>query len=291
VKGALSALTALACALAACAGPAPTGRPAAPAQPVLRRAEHGLELHRWSVRNDPRALAAALLEFESRPVALAPATRESLRAGGIRVLAVRADDIPRLRALLPAVGEIQRQWLGEAPAWSDILSSPEWRSPRSCALDQDVVTLEPGRLRLLLRTWIEPAPDGSARVRIELAPQHVARSQPPATLNPPRPATAAAAGHVFDALVVTFAASEPGEAILLVPEGPLVRWAVEASDANLPPATDPPGPRFPRAPTPGELLLAGGPVDEPAVASRALVLLVPRVPERYSLFAPAGPVR
>lgn len=292
-------------------------------EPVVWGADSGLELRWWVVREGVAAAAAtagedspdgastiptiagALAPYVDRPTPVPPALRQRWEANGLRVLAVPPEELDALRRALPLVGQVHRQWLGQVPQWLDVVNGPMQPDDVVAMLDTGPVTLEPGRVRLLSRCWIAPDDEGERAVlRLDLALQHVVatrwRANPELTAALALPPARTEEGLVFGRLVAELTCRGQ-EALVIVPERPGVVWAEaggsessgadgagSAGDAS---PTAEVGPPLPRPPTIGELLLAGGALESPTVSSRAMVILIPHVPERFTLTghgAPAG---
>ena len=84
------------------------------------------------------------------------------------------------------------------------------------------------------------------------------------------------------------AAQSGGSALVIVPEDPEVDWRADAEgrpESGLDPdaARALVGPRMPKAPTLGELMLTSLALPESVGDARVVVVLVPRVPERFNL--------
>ena len=209
------------------------------------------------LRPDWRAAIAA--------VAVAPpvdrATLDAWRANSIEIIGVPMERIAALESVLVKVGFRQSQDMGETPRWTQVCVGPEWQGEQRLVLDNGPVVLGPGRLRLLLRTWVVPgvrvmprATDdaevlmgdggGSApvqddemvpgAVRVEMAPQHAEASANRTSLadllkpqNADQREGAARAGLILSRL--TAAATLNGDTALLV----------LASDAGLQAVGDP----------------------------------------------------
>ena len=310
-----AALKAAACA-ALCvlfaATPGCARRPGNPAlsrtttRPAVRGADRGLEIWSWAVsdprrqlpvdssdparpgpalliRDDKTDIESLLWPYLARPVPIPDAVRDRWRASGLRAIAVPAADLDRLLNASRLVGTVQRQWLGEVPAWTDAALGPALHEPRTIAVGDGDSTLEPGRLRLLVRAWTVPVERDSgipaAGLHVELAPR----------LDPFVPERermmAAAAGepqtppHTFPTLAATLTLAQ-GEALVIVPDAPDVDWARPAPETQ----PDEYGPQPPPVPTLGEVLLAS-PGSWGTVRTRAIVALIPHLSDRFELIA------
>jgi hypothetical protein len=133
-----------------------------------------------------------------------PATLAAWRANSIQIIGVPMERIAALESVLTKVGFRQNQDMGETPQWTQVCAGPEWDGEQRLVLDNGPVTLGPGRLRMLLRTWVVPGSsvqpraaedlevlmaDGGSTprdgrdpesvpgaVRVEMAPQHAEAS-------------------------------------------------------------------------------------------------------------------
>jgi hypothetical protein len=257
-------------------------------QPGVRGADAGLEMHWWIVAGDSGPIAAALRPYLDRPIPVPDTLRDRWRASGLRLVSVPLGDLDAISRNLSLVGPVERQWLGQRPAWTDAVRGPYL--PRGCliSVDSGDVMLQPGRLRLLARCWAMPMPAGDdgvpAGLRLELAPQHAEFVTPETRIEVdtglrPRLRTEDE-GMIFTRLVLEMIAVE-GEALLIVPEPPHVDWTVVLSgDAASPPPQA--GPPIIPTPTLGEAMLSIPAVDA-ARGARAIIVLVPRTPERFEL--------
>lgn len=212
-------------------------------------ADAGLEATLFLSAADEIDAAAALLPYADGPTPLPPDLRELWSAHGLRVLSVPLADVPALTAALRPAGTEQRQWLGQAYAWTEVARGSESAAPRTVALDAERVRLEPGALRLLVRSWLEPAPPSppgvgevkgpkgaaahapEAVLRTEIVPQNREarpRSEADAELRLTPPSIAPETqGQLFSRLYARLTLP-PGRALVIVPERPGVRWRDEA---------------------------------------------------------------
>lgn len=172
--------------------------------PVVRGAEEGLEARLWAIEGRPGLLAAVLGEFD--PPASADARQVARwRENGLRVVEVPLDRLDWVRAQLPTMGPINREWLGMLPEWVEVVKGPTLAGERPIRLDSGVVGLGPGRLRMMARCWAMPSAGllndqagvGSV-LQIELMPE----------LRIPRQAHDESLGMLFEDSV---SSGEPGE--------------------------------------------------------------------------------
>ena len=281
------ALTALWLTAAGCASQAPRPDLTDPAAPVLHGDRAGLELRIWGLRERPdHNIAVALAPWAEGAGPLPPELRDLWGANGLRLVRVPVDRLAEVQEALGSPGAVQRQWLGEHPQWMELVRGPQ--APRQVVLlDSGLLTLQPGRLRLLTRCWVTPSLPGSgmapeAQVRLDLAVQHQSRPKPPSLrdlVDQPQRPPVEAEGVVFSRFVAE-AALGPTDALLIVPERPGVIWGE-------PPKPDEPataaGPPAPALPSLGEAMLW----QEPGAAGamRIVVVLIPRLPDRFELAA------
>ncbi|MFM9997227.1 MAG: hypothetical protein ACKVU4_15670 [Phycisphaerales bacterium] len=294
------------------------------ASPVVRGARSGLELWSWVVTDarstsglraprdesgppgppdpgtevkppPPRVeivdlkydVAEVLAPYIERPVPMAAEERARWFAAGLRVVSVPLADLDRVQAHLRTAGPVQRQWLGEKPDWFDAVSGPAFSRQRQVEAPFGPATLEPGNLRLMLRCWLTPDWSGSeassgpgAALRVELTPEHRPHAAAPASLR--------AAGDPRDTLMPHLAAHllmRHEEALLIIPESPDVEWfgprdARAAAQPSI-------GPAPPRLPTIGELMLTADADSGTGRRARVIIVLIPRVPDRFRLSAAA----
>lgn len=277
-------------ALVGCGGTTePRGpQPPSPAQPGVRGADAGLEMHWWIVSGDGRPVGATLAPYVERPIPVPDTMRERWRLSGLRLVSVPTAELDAIARTLPLAGPVERQWLGQRPAWTDAVRGPHMPRGGLITLDAGDLLLPPGRLRMLARCWAMPMPAADkgvpAGLRLELAPQHAESITPEARIEMdtglrPRPRIEDE-GMVFTRLVLEMIAVE-GEALLIVPESRDAEWGtVPSGDLSLPPPQS--GPPLVRPPTLGEAMLSLPAVDA-ARGARAIVVLVPKTPERFQL--------
>lgn len=301
----LCALTGALLGLSACAGgsggQAPEPTPAEQfSAPVVRGADAGLEARLWVVENLSGVLAGALRDYPP-PAGADAAELDTWKRNGFRVLEVPLDDLEPVLATLPTIGPRHREWLGLLPEWVEVVKGAQLASPQTAKLDSGPVTLGPGRLRLVARCWTTPAltpargdqtATPAALLHIEVMPELLGPKRPDrdemarlldTTITP----RAGVRGMAFDRLRLGITASG-GSAVIIVPEDPDVDWRADAEgrpESGLDPdaARDVVGPRIPQAPTLGELMLTSLALPESVGDARVVVVLVPRVPERFNL--------
>ena len=264
--------------------------------PVVRGAEEGLEARLWAIEGRPGLLAAVLGEFG--PPASADARQVARwKENGLRVVEVPLDRLDWVRAQLPTMGPINREWLGMLPEWVEVVKGPTLTRERPIRLDSGVVGLGPGRLRMMARCWAMPSAGllndqagvGSV-LQIELMPElRIPRQAHDESLGMLFEDTVSsgepgARGIAFDRLVLACRSS--GEhAIVIVAESADADWSEPApgrpeSELAAPTVFGPPAVV---APTLGDVLLTNLTAPEDSGDARMVIVLVPRVPERFGV--------
>lgn len=260
---------------------ADTGRPAGP------------QLETQTARSDTAS-----------PVAshdLSEQTRSLWWTNGLRVLRVPIDDLGAVKSRLDAGTVGHTQWLGLLPTWTQVVSGPDFNGRRAIQLDSGEggrLVLDGGRLRLLARCWTAPSGDGTPTIRVELVPQHV---EPSATRRRELAALESQSwsieddGLVFTRLRAGWSA-DGRVAYLIVPESPVTDWtkvseraersaAAREREQNIAEATRV-GPFAGSIPSVGEAMLTSALSDpEGKIGKRIVIVIVPRLPERYDLIA------
>lgn len=278
--------------LAGCATTPPEERSGLPS---VRTGDSGIQMLTWVIPDDPVAIAHAFSPYETRPLPADEVELATWASNGLRVLSVPAGDIPSLRRFLTLRGSEQHQWLGYKPSWIDIVSGPRFNSPRAVNFDTGRITLEPGRIRLLARAWsvplLERARDGEgvpAGIRIDLVPQlhrpEDSRHRLLVEMGLEESLSIQEQGHVFDRMLLSLLVTGD-DAIIILPESPYVRWEdlrrSEPEEATTP-GTIVRWPYHLDAPSLGELMLRRG-EETGRPAARAVIVLIPHLPETYQL--------
>ncbi len=233
------------------------------------------------IRDNKTDIESLLSPYLSRPVPMPDAVLARWRDSGLRVVAVPVADLERLVASSRLIGQVQRQWLGEMPTWTDAVRGPQLPEPRTVALADGPIRLEPGRLRLLVRAWTVPidrdGPTPAAGLHLDLAlrldPQVPERERMMATAT----GEPEIRGHVFSTLAASLTVAQ-NDALVIIPDEPGADWARPAPE----PEAGVYGPQADPMPTLGELLMAS-PAFGDAVRTRAVVALVPHIPDRFEL--------
>ncbi|MDX2131972.1 MAG: hypothetical protein SFY69_07970 [Planctomycetota bacterium] len=267
----------------------------------------GVEVSWWLVEEQPAAPGApsareVFASLERRTPPIDWRALEVWRANGMRVLAVPAAELSRVRAQLGVSGPAQSQWLGEVTVWTEVARSPEGR--RSTVwLDNGALTLRDGRLSLALRCWFAPdrPTDGAASTQpgvleVELVPRFVPAADDATRLRAPAPrgggeadgtpGVAGAAPIVFDRLRLG-ASMRGGDALLVVAEAPETDWQGPPGNAGEPGAR-PLGPPVPGAPTLGEHLLGSAGSAGSGRRTRLVLVITPSVPGVFRMLSDAG---
>lgn len=231
-----------------------------------RGVANGLELVWWVVDDQDGVLGRTLAGRSEDPPGLDPGAAERWRAAGLRLVAVPLADMPALTADLPVIGRIQREWMGQLPRWTVAVRGSAADS-MTIAMADGPLTLDAGRLRMLVRCWLSPAPlDGQVRasLRVEFMPQHEERPderlayQSALGINEVRGIEAE--GLVFTRLLAGLDARE-GHAYLIVPESPEIEWKAERPEA-VERASLPMAPRAGDAPIPFDEPIEEKPRDD-----------------------------
>lgn len=223
--------------------------------PPVAHSETGLEVMVFGTSATSPRFAEVLAPYADLPLPI-PRELESLwNDHGVRLISVPTDDVPAIIDALQgsgnAVGTRERQWLGQAYAWTEAVRGPAIVRPTTVALDAERIQLDSGALRLLVRGWLEPVPpsvglpvgvvspsgaapgstpqsdDPQAVLRVEFVPQHLEATARPDD----RPFAAPSAtkldplsqGLVFTRLY-TKAQFSSGRALLMVAERPGLAW-------------------------------------------------------------------
>ncbi|MFG0258741.1 MAG: hypothetical protein ACF8LK_00195, partial [Phycisphaerales bacterium JB041] len=218
------------------------------------------------------------------------------KENGLRVVEVPLDRLDRVRAQLPTMGPINREWLGMLPEWVEVVKGPTLARERLIRLDSGVVGLGPGRLRMMARCWAMPTAASGAQagvgsvLQIELMPElRIPRQAHDESLGLLFEETVSsgepgARGIAFDRLVLSCRSS--GEhAIVIVAESADADWSEPAPGR---PESDQAaatvfGPPAVVAPTLGDVLLTNLTAPDDSGDARMVIVLVPRVPERFGV--------
>jgi hypothetical protein len=230
---------------------------------------------KYLVYDDKRDLEEVLAPYADREVPLSVETIQRWRASGLRIYAVPQDALSELETRLRLVGPVQRQWLGELPVWTDVAQGPWDEQGMTVEIAGDTVRLGPGRLRMLARAWTAPIQgDEGPRpsLRLELVPQHEPwqSEQEKLMLDAGLGKPDERRGLPIERLSVG-ASLTTDDALVIVP--------MDAPEQlNLAPFKDPPR-------TFGQAMLSR-PATETTARARAVLVILPRIAERFDLLGP-----
>lgn len=218
---------------AADATPVPVSLP--PSTPGVRGSENGMEMMWWGVTTGSRNLAELLAPYLEDTAGIDPRTRALWQTNGLRLVAVPTAQLDTLRQLLRQTGGVERQWLGQVGAWTDVIHGSTWHDLQAVEMDNGRLYLGPGRMRILMRCWTIPVPapagqEGDAPIvsamRAELLLQHQEPSRVDASTLYQRPTDVTdpvQEGLVFSRLAA--GATLPSDrALLVIPESPEIDW-------------------------------------------------------------------
>jgi len=253
--------------------------------PAVMGGDDGLELRWWVVAEKQDEVARALAPYLAQPSAIDGPLASVWQEHGLRMVRVPLADIPGLRRAMPVLGRVDRQWLGQIPRWTEVLQGDLIDTTTGVLVGGTRMAMPEGRMRLLARAWTTPTAVGPC-LRVDITLQHAPTSASAflETFGDPRALSPERRGSVFKELTANMTL-DPGYAYLIVPEDPARAWttAGAVSSRDWRGWGEVAGPPAPLLPTPGEALLtslSGRLGDTPL---RAIVMLVPRTPERFSL--------
>jgi hypothetical protein len=217
-------------------------------------AASGLEATTFVCGLDEHALAKALAASVDQPLPIPQAMAELWSAHGFRIVAVPTESADALMASLKGGGGgswggggLQKQWLGQAYSWTEVVRGGD-TSSKVVALDAERIRLPAGSLRLLARSWLEPAPpkagdiSATAMLHVELVPQNQEARRPEETTDPlalrnPN-IEPEAQGLLFSRLYASMSLA-PGQSLMVIPDRPEADWKKLAEE---PAPTPPPAP-------------------------------------------------
>jgi hypothetical protein len=237
----------------------------------------GVREPRYRVVDDKEDLEAVLTPFAYRRVPLPEDVLRRWAESGLRVYAVPQGALPEIERRLRLVAPVQRQWLGEAPGWTDIAAGPWNERGFVVGVAGEPVRVGPGRLRLMARAWTAPLPGPEGvrpGLRLEVVPEHepVESEQEKLLVAAGLRERERHRGVAFERLSIG-ATLESDDALVIVPLG---RRASEAERVE--PFRE--GDRLL-----GEaMLLREG--TESRARARAVIVLVPRLAARFELLGP-----
>jgi hypothetical protein len=245
-------------------------------------ASNGLEMRIWAVEEQDGLLAGLIERYGDRPTPLPDSARTAWRASGLRVIAVPIAELAGARDGLRLVAPEQRDWFGQSPGWSEIARGRVVAGGSVIRVADGLMATPAGRLRVLMRCWPVPGERAErAALHLELAVQLERRGTIASPIELPALRDELEAGVVFPGLRAAMRA-ETGDALLIVPVPPEFAPGDEPDQAA--------GPSEPMIPTLGEAMLTSldpGSIDP--VRRRAVLALIPRLPERFSLSARMTP--
>lgn len=257
-----------------------------PATPAIMGATNGLEMRVWVTEDQDDVLAEAIDRYEARPTPMLDSVRTAWRASGLRVIAIPQDELGTLREKIRVVAPEQRDWFGQSPDWSEAIRGREVRAGTPLEVADGVMKSPAGRLRVLMRCWTSPGESiTDPAMHLELAVQLERRETVGSPLDLPALASELEAGVIFPRLRSTMLV--PGDTALVIVPMP---ERVETSAAFEAPADEavvaPEGPPVPLTPTLGEAMLTSAvPGAIEPVRRRAVIVLMPRLPDRFRLSA------
>ncbi len=272
------------------------------------RSGRGLEVQVWAIEDRGGDLARSLEFFPEPAPSIDPSTARAWRESGLRVVAVPASELDRIRSSLTLVAPVREESFGEAPRWRPVV--------RGARIDAQTISattasraIDDGWVRLLARAWtapsISPGRETQAAMRIELVPQIIlpgrgeTLERVEARLRG-RLRSLGDDGPMLRELLLSTALAE-GQALLVVGEDPSADWAALAQtaphslpqgapsqDADAPapaPAPVPVGPGAPEPVEPSDSPSMGVAADSPARSPAR-----PRVADRWGVPSqPTGP--
>ncbi len=259
-----------------------------PATPAIMGAGNGLEMRVWVTQDQDDLLAEAIERYEALPTPMLDPVRRAWRASGLRVIAMPTGDLGELRERIRVIGPEQRDWFGQSPDWSEAIRGREVRAGTPIELADGVMKSPAGRLRVLMRCWTAPgASMTDPAMHLELAVQLERRDSVGSPFELPAMASELEAGVIFPRLRSTMLV--PGDTALVIV--PMADRPVPAGPAQGgAPTPLPEGPPVPLVPTLGEAMLTSAvPGAIEPVRRRAVIVLLPRLPERFRLSAAEAP--
>jgi hypothetical protein len=266
-----------------------------------------MEVLTWSVDDPGRTLGDRLANLTVELDEALENVARQLEPSGLRLVRMRRDDLIAAIELAPPVDTLNRRWLKPESLHRTVAIGRPSEGEQLVLLAGEPVELDAGDLRLVGRVWPAPSVDGAlgptlrAEIAAQLSNDRPNASAPPGWLLQPRLRGALERGDLFAELSID-ARLDPRFAYLLVPEAPGARWTPSAMGPAPDPAEpaeafDPAageagasnddasyGPAVQLARTLGEAMLSA-PADHAAHPHRrTVVALLPRLPERYTLF-------
>lgn len=242
----------------------------------------------FSIKVSGTALEQILRPYLCRPVPLPEDLKTRWKASGLRIISVPVKDLDTIQASLRLTGPVQQQWLGEMSVWTDIVRGPEFSDSRIAMHGDKPEELTPGRVRLMARCWTYPDSGGQgspmAALRLEMVPQFEPQQSDHTRLSiaaigrQPEDQKSRTFDDLSAGVSITTRQGEP-DAIVIVPDRPDADWT-KSPDPLADDAESGPNPELP--PTLGETMLAV-PATKDSPRSRAVIILIPRLPQRFEL--------
>lgn len=170
-------------ALAACGPTGPAGRggeselvinqPAsAGSWSRLANPENGLEVRQWVIDDEPDRIASAMRAFHRPDERLLDEQLERrLRRNGFRVARVPIDSLEELSDALGGPTLNVESWLGQMTEWRELHHRQVRQDRRAVSVDGRIRMFSPGKLQLMLRSWLMPMEDGPT-IMVHLMPRH-----------------------------------------------------------------------------------------------------------------------
>lgn len=284
-----------------CASKPPEPKPVPIAE---QNAADGLELRLWPIEDTPGSLARTLAPYEHADSPIDGRTLERLKESGLRAIVVPTGQLDAIAASLKLRGTVETQASRDRSEWSIFVASKGWQSYATIRSADGNLVLGGGQLRLLGRAWVAPGPFENGKtpavLRVELLGRHVEEKDTAAkiedALRPQLRRPIDEDGLPLNSLKASFELTR-GQSLLLIPEYPETNWA---KDARLPNYVEMEpekgaeaaeadqvargiGPVAPDVPTLGHALLSDA-LFGLKPKRRAILVLVPRLPEEFRLF-------
>lgn len=269
-----------------------------------QNAADGLELRLWPIDDSQNSLARVLAPFERPDSPIDPRTLKRLRESGLRALVVPTTDLDAIAAALKLRGKVETQASRDRSEWGIFVASKGWQTYATIRSADGNLVLGGGQLRLLGRAWVAPGPfeNGTtpAVLRVELMGRHVEQKETTAriedALRPSLRRPLDQDGLALSSLSASFELTR-GQSLLIVPEYPDTDWAHDArlpnyiekepektaEEAEANQTATGTGPVPPDVPTLGHALLSDA-LFGLAPKRRAILVLVPRLPQEFRLF-------
>ncbi|TVQ30807.1 MAG: hypothetical protein EA376_11850 [Phycisphaeraceae bacterium] len=253
------------------------------AGPVVSGGENGLEVRWWTFLETDGEIGAALAQYDAQDAGLPEEVRQSWRRHGLRLIRMSLDEYLDVQRALPSSGRIDRYWLGQTHAWTELVKGPTSAGEQAFAVNGSLLFMKPGRLRLITRAWTAPTTAGP-RIRTDLVVQHVEnrRPDPSVAFMPPTGRDVDEEGMTLRGLTARLDL-EPGWAYVLVPERPDAEWGEDDEEVDDDVSLMVQGPRVRPPLTPGEAMMRRTLPESERATMKAIVVLLPRTSGVYRL--------